>query len=141
MQRSSDNSWAESNIDLIFGDEPQAAFEKGDIKGPVPLAAAFEGEVVKNSGKMSRVVVFGDADFVANVNIRQLFNRDFFLNALNWVIGETHGVSIRPRTLKQSMTAITTEQFATVFVLTAILLPELVLLGGLSVWWLRKKES
>lgn len=87
----------------------------------------------------SRVVVIGDADFVANVNIKQLFNRDFFLNALNWVVGEPEGVTIRARTLRQSTKVLTAEQFGAIFLFTALLLPEALLLIGFAVWWFRKR--
>jgi ABC-type uncharacterized transport system involved in gliding motility auxiliary subunit len=149
----SDTSWAETNLKLLLGEEPQAALEKEDIKGPVPIATASEITTAKNLEPSSdsagetkhhdskgRVVVFGDADFVANINIRQLYNRDFFLNALNWVVGEQEHLSIRAGSLRKSLTVLTPEQIGNIFLFTAILIPELILILGLFVWWLRKKQ-
>ena len=159
----SPNSWAEKKVELVFGEKPQAAKEAEDIIGPVSVAAAYEGppasDVPETSTKKSgigdddtredieigsekkngssRLVVIGDADFLANINIRQLFNRDFFLNALNWVVGEEQGVSIRERTLRQSTKGLTAEQFRTIFLTTAVFAPEFLLLLGFSVWWYR----
>ncbi len=142
----SENSWAEKNFEMLFGEDPKASRDPDDIKGPVSLGAAFEGSFKlpgandqSSAADKSRVVVIGDVDFVANVNLRQLYNRDFFLNSLNWVLGEDGQVTIRPRTIRKSLKGLTVEQFSAIFLFTAVLLPELILLGGLSVWWFRKK--
>ncbi len=150
------NSWAETNLELLYSEEPRAAYEseRGDIKGPVSIAAAFEGRVSKVSDSApkqvemdaapdwkqpkSRVVVIGDFDFIANINIRQLFNRDFFLNALNWAMGEAEGVTIRPRTMKESRTIIPERQLLSLFLFSAVLVPEILLIVGLGCWWFRR---
>jgi ABC-type uncharacterized transport system involved in gliding motility auxiliary subunit len=85
------------------------------------------------------VIVIGDSDFVANVNIRSLFNSDFFLGLLNWSLGEDGGVTISSRGLRQSRNVLTDEQFGMIFVLSGIIFPELLLVMGLGVWWSRKK--
>jgi len=141
----SKNSWAEKKIELVFSDNPIATFEPDDIKGPVSVAAAYQltapqaaGVQVAPPPENGRVLVIGDADFVANVNIRQLFNRDFFLNALNWVVGEAERVSVRPATMRKSVKSVSAEQYQSLFLFTAILLPELLCLWGLTVWWMRR---
>lgn len=147
----SDKSWAETDLVRIFADEPRAVLEDSDIKGPVSIAAAFEGPVspaappqgetaaaVEKVKSVSRVVVIGDSDFVANVNIKQSFNQDFVLNCLNWVIGESEAVTIRARTLRQSLRGLTNDQVGLMFLSGAIILPELILLLGLGVWWRRR---
>ncbi len=136
-------SWAEKSVDLIFSDEPRAALDLTDIKGPVSIAVAVDrNEPGKNENpsglKKGRLVVIGDTDFVSNANIRQLFNQDFFLNAMNWALGDDQGITIRARALRQSTKAITTAQFQNIFLITAVLLPELILVCGLWVWWSRK---
>jgi len=135
-------SWAEKNLSLIYGDSPEAALETDDIRGPVSLAAASEKEISTagaESPKKSRVVVIGDRDFAANVNIDQLFNRDFILNSLNWVVGEQESISIRAGTMRRSLQGLTAEQFNKVFLLTVIVLPEVLLLLGFAVWMSRKE--
>ncbi len=144
------NAWAEKSLALVFSDQPRAALDPEDKKGPVPLAAAFEGLVSYGDGASgghkeqsgdrvkSRVVVFGDADFVTNGQIRRLFNRDFFLNALNWAIGEGKGVTIRARTLRSSEKTITAQERRAMFIFTGLLFPECIFIWGFMVWWFRK---
>ena len=140
---SAQTSWAESDVGRIF-ESGEAELGEEDAQGPVSLAVAYEmkreetADEQEASAQPSRVVVFGDSDFVNNANIRQLFNRDFFLNALNWVLGQGEEVSIRARTLRMSTKGVTPEQFGLMFLITAILIPELILIAGLSVWWRRR---
>lgn len=139
-----DDSWAEKDVEAIFEENPTIDLPEDSLRGAVPIAAAYDGEdrVGVDSEKQGeyagRVIVIGDSDFVANVNIRQLFNRDFFLNTLNWVLGEQERISIRERTLRSSTETLSPEQFQHIFLFCGVLLPELVLVWGLSVWWIRR---
>jgi hypothetical protein len=132
----SDSSWAERNWELVFGEKQEAELEEGDLKGPVPIAAAYVGQ--SENDKTSRVIVIGDSDFATNVNIHQLYNRDFLLNCINWLVGETDAVTIRARSLKASYEVITDDQFALLFTLAGIVFPEIILLCGFSIWLLRR---
>lgn len=125
-----EKSWAETNLKLIFSDNPQASFDKEDKKGPISIAAAVEAK--------GKLVVIGDADFVNNLNIRQLFNRDFFLNSLNWVIGEKEALNIRASSIQGSTRRISDSQMKSIFLFSGLIFPELIILTGLFLWWRRK---
>lgn len=150
------NSWAERDLEKLYSDKPVAARDPGDYFGPVPLVVAYEGpypegsfrregEGLANGSKKepeqnkSRILVFGDQDFVANANIRQLFNADFFLNSLNWAMGEEAGITVRARNLKASLKKLSDEDARAIYIFAGILFPELLLLSGLSLWWFRRK--
>ena len=134
----SNKSWAETKLELLFNSEPRAEKESDDLPGPVSIAAAASLKNVESEKKQGRIVVIGDSDFLANINIQQLFNRDFFLNATNWVIGQDNNISIRARTLRETIKPITKKQFNLILLLTGILLPECMLLLGITIWWQRK---
>ncbi len=143
VARTSPTAWAEKKLDQIYSDEPTAALEGEDLRGPVSVAVTVEvlpdeKATPDRTEQAARIVVFGDRDFVLNRYLLLYFNRDFFLNALNWAIGEDEGVTIRARALRKSLEGITSEQYNTMFLLTAILAPELLVLGGLAIWWTRK---
>lgn len=129
----SKEAWGETNLDRLFSDQPQAAKEPADISGPVSVAAVYEGK--------GRVVVFGDSDFIRNDRMKYLFNRDLVLNALNWALGDTTKISLRARTLEGSREMLSTEQFSSIFSVAAILIPELIVILGLFVWWKRRAAS
>ena len=148
LAKTSKDSWAESKPQLVFSENPEAALEEDDLKGPVSIAAAFEGVIARKDSvkarlvpddmpRKSRVVVFGDADFITNVHLRQLYNRDFFLNALNWVLGEDDVVTIRASTMRRSTKTLSDRQLRSIFLATAIIIPELLMLLGFILWWRR----
>lgn len=148
-------AWGEKNLNLVFdAQEPTATLDKDDIAGPVPVAVAYEkrlnakpeGEAdsdkeEKKGGdefdKVARVVVFGDSDFIQNQNIRVYNNRDFALNALNWLVGEEGGLSIRAKSMRASVAPIPRETFMLILA-SSFVLPELLLILGLFIWWKRR---
>ncbi|HSU90222.1 MAG TPA: hypothetical protein VLI44_02155, partial [Sporolactobacillaceae bacterium] len=67
-----------------------------------------------------------------------LFNRDFFINSADWLTGEENSISIRPRSIRASRFRLTTDQFSIVFAFAVLLLPELLLIAGIVVWWERR---
>jgi len=132
------NSWAESKIAQIFGDSPSASFDPGeDIKGPVPVVAAYENSP-EGPKSQTRIVVIGDGNFVNNVNIRQLYNRDFFLNVLNWTLGNWNGITIRSGTMRESKKVLTSEDFYYMFVWGVVVIPQAIVLIGLFCWARRR---
>jgi hypothetical protein len=71
-------------------DEGEPAFDpaRGDAPGPLTLAAATAiGPNIRPEAQ-ARLVVFGDADLVSNGYLGRQGNRDFFLRALAWLLGE-----------------------------------------------------
>lgn len=89
------DGWVETNARQ---DPPR--FDPGEDKpGPAPLAVAVEPGVppgLKVSLPASRLVVVGDADFVANGTISG-GNEDFFMGALNWLLEREHLAAVSPR--------------------------------------------
>ena len=48
------------------------------------------------------MVAVGSAAFANNRYINIFFNRDFFLNTANWLVGQEELISIRPRSVRSS---------------------------------------
>jgi ABC-type uncharacterized transport system involved in gliding motility auxiliary subunit len=84
------------------------------------------------------VVVFGSAEFADNQSVTQFFNRDFFINSADWLTGEENSISIRPRSIRASRFRLTEGQFSIVFAFAVLLLPEMLLIAGIVVWWERR---
>jgi ABC-type uncharacterized transport system involved in gliding motility auxiliary subunit len=133
------NAWAETDLESIFQHQTARLDEK-DRKGPISLAVAVTAnlkEMGVGQDGTSRLVVFGDAVFANNQYIGQYFNRDLLLNSISWLVGEEGLLSIRPRTIRASRVQFTAEQGTAIFYLSVLILPELLLIAGLAVWWRR----
>lgn len=130
LANTSEYSWSETNLELF--DEGVAQKEEGDKPGPLGVAAIGE------SSSNSRIAVFGSADFVSNVFLEFSGNRDLFLNTLNWVSGDENLISIRPKNLSTGNLTITTKQMDFISIFTVVVIPTVILLSGLVIWWKRR---
>jgi ABC-type uncharacterized transport system involved in gliding motility auxiliary subunit len=139
LAKTSDSSWAETDLVGIF-QKQTAAFGKSDLKGPIVVADAVDANLtLLNWGKgTARMVVFGDTAFANNQYLQNFFNRDFVMNAVDWLAGQANQITIRPRALRASRFSLTIGEFDVVFVLSVLLIPELLLIIGIAVWWERR---
>jgi len=86
----------------------------------------------------ARLVVYGSTEFADNQYAGTFFNRDFFINSADWLTGEENSISIRPRSIRASRFLLTTGQFSIVFAFAVLLLPEMLPITGIVVWWERR---
>lgn len=139
--RTSPSSWAETDVEGIF-QRQQATLDASDRRGPVPIAVAVEADLKLMGvpdGKEARLAVFGSTDFASNQNLEgTYFNRDLFLNTVGWLAGQADLLSIRPRALRASRVSFTEREGTAIFYLSVLVVPELLLLTGLIVWWRRE---
>jgi ABC-type uncharacterized transport system involved in gliding motility auxiliary subunit len=150
LAKSSATAWGETNIDLLFSENASATKDPEDQGGPLNMVVAYEKKLDaadknKNENnekfeKIGRLVVFGDSDFIRNANIGVYANKDFALNSLNWIIGEEGGISIRPKSMKKSDAPMEIATFRSILG-TSFIIPEIILLYGLFIWWKRRLVS
>ena len=149
--RTSDASWAERDLDRLLA-KGEAAFDAGpDLKGPVSLAVAGTldlagadsapraGEGEKSEAKTARLVVVGDSDFASNQLINEFRNRDLFVNAVNWLLGDVEAISVRPGQPRASRLQLSSEQFLEIRYLALFVMPELIAVLGVIAWWQRRR--
>jgi ABC-type uncharacterized transport system involved in gliding motility auxiliary subunit len=132
-------SWAETDVDMLL-EQSQAQLTDADREGPVPLgvaASAFAKDIGGEGDGELKVAAFGDATFATNKYWRQLFNDALVLSVTGWLAGEEARVSIGPRIVRASRAHLNQAQGLTVFYLSVLVLPELILLAGVAVWWRR----
>ena len=119
----------------------KASLGPEDKKGPVSIAVAVTANLKKlglDRDGDAKIVVVGSAGFANNRFINIFFNRDFFLNVINWLVGQEEMISIRPRSVRSSRVQLTEREGTTVFYLSFLILPEILLIIGLAVWWRRR---
>ena len=142
LVKSSPSAWGETDIEGVFK-RGEASQSDSDIKGPVSLAVAVTGkhkEMGFGQAGETKLVVVGDADFASNQFFGQLFNRDLVLNMMSWLGGQEEGISIRPRAIQASRAQLSPEDTRRIFFLSVLVLPELLLFLGLTVWWRRSTK-
>ena len=140
LVQTSPTSWAERDVDQVFK-RGKASLGPGDKKGPVSIAVASTAKLKKigiDKEGDAKIVVLGTAGFANNRFLRILFNRDLFLNISNWLIGHEASISIRPRSLRSSRIQLTKNEGSAIFYLSFLVLPEILLIIGLAVWWKRR---
>lgn len=134
--------------------------DQGDPVGPFALAVAVEGRVAQtvmtsgsdgNAGAGSDAdaadsqaelqplaVVVGNSTFIRGQFLDFQGNRDFFLNALNWLTGRKSLISIRPKVFEYPAITLTPRIIWNMFYGFVVIMPlALMLVGGLT-WWRRR---
>jgi ABC-type uncharacterized transport system involved in gliding motility auxiliary subunit len=140
LVKTSPSSWAETDLAALF-QQQQAALDPADRKGPVPIAVAAELDLAQlgGTGKQARIAVFGSSEFADNQHLEGTFyNQDLLLNTIGWLVGESDLLAIRPRAMRASRVSFTEREGTAIFYLAVLVLPELLLLAGLVVWWRRE---
>jgi hypothetical protein len=139
--QTSPSSWAETNLNGLF-EQQVATLDATDMRGPVAVAIAVEADLremgMAEEGD-ARLAVFGSIEFADNQHFEgTFFNRDLLLNTVGWLVGQTDLLSIRPRAMRASRINFSQEEGTVIFYLSVLVLPELLLLAGLTVWWRRE---
>ena len=109
----------------------------------MPIAVAVDADLKQMGGGKdgsSRLAVFGSTEFADNRELEgTYFNRDLFLNTVGWLVGQSDLLSIRPRARARLARAVHRGARApSIFYLSVLVLPELLLIAGLAVWWRRE---
>lgn len=148
IAKTSDASWAETDIKRVWEKGEVELNQNEDFTGPLPIAIAVskkhnpedEKEEEKEKRPETRLVVVGDADFASNQYISYYYNSDFFLNLVSWLAGEETFISIRPNRYAPSFVTLTTSQSALIFFLAVFLVPQLIIMVGIAVLLLRGRK-
>ena len=134
--------------------------QKTARKGPVSIAVAVSGKVAgpakeappdmpkdpakpeepKKQEKEYRMVVVGDADFIANQVRGRNFNSDLFQNMLSWLSHEEDLIAIRPKPTDTSQFDITEERARVINLASVIFAPLILFLSGIGVWITRRRR-
>jgi ABC-type uncharacterized transport system involved in gliding motility auxiliary subunit len=142
-------SWAEADIKgLMTTGQVSLDEAKGDKKGPVSIAAAVSAPVQSSGAPPAlgdtpekaetRIVVYGDSDFVANAGLGIQGNRDLFLNTLGWLSQQENLIAIRPKDADDRRITLTATQQQNIMWLSLIIIPGFIFVSGVYTWWRRR---
>jgi|SRR5690242_14018123 len=130
---SSGSSLATSNLSSASVD----VNDPKNKKGPLTIAAAGSYDTGKQNSQ-GRFVVFGSSSWAANRFISFNGNNDLALNTINWLSSDEDLISIRPKEQEDRRVTMTRGQMNLVRITSQFLLPLLVVVAGVSVWWKRR---
>lgn len=130
---SSSTSLATTNLSspAVNPDDPK------NLKGPLLIAAAGTYNTGKENSQ-GRFVVMGSSTWVGNSFINFNGNRDLALNAINWLASDEDLISIRPKEREDRRITMTASQLTLVQTTSIFLMPLVVIVAGVSVWWKRR---
>ena len=108
-----------------------------DKHGPFTLAAAGTYSTGKENSQ-GRFVVVGNSRWAANNFLRFNGNKNLLLNMLNWLSSDEDLISIRPKEPEDHRISLTRAQFLMLRTVSQFMLPLIVIIGGVMVWWKRR---
>jgi ABC-type uncharacterized transport system involved in gliding motility auxiliary subunit len=157
LVNTSQQSWSESDLADLASGKAQVEFnaDKGDKQGPITLASAVSAPATVTpppaAGNATpanpddqpkpetRIVAIGDSDFIANIGLGiSPGNRDFFLNAMNWLSQQENLIAVRPRQPEDRRLTLSADQQNRIAILSLFIIPGLVFATGIFTWWKRR---
>ncbi|MCY4555603.1 MAG: Gldg family protein [Chloroflexi bacterium] len=124
-------------VDPVEGDPQRVYFPAMylDIIAPVGAAAPTARPP---DNEIASMVVFGDSDFISNRNVDRGSSAALFLNSANYLMGDYSLVSIRDREFVYREWNLDENEFNFVRFSTWLLLPGLMGIMAIVVWWVRR---
>jgi ABC-type uncharacterized transport system involved in gliding motility auxiliary subunit len=130
---SSNTSLATSNLSspTVNASDPK------NKKGPLTIAASGTYNTGKENSQ-GRFVVVGSSSWLSNGFINFNGNNDLALNTINWLASDEDLISIRPKEREDRRITMTRAQLNWVRATSQFLLPGIVVIAGIAVWWKRR---
>jgi gliding motility-associatede transport system auxiliary component len=148
LAQTSPYSWGETN-EQEFRSGHMKLDQGVDTKGPLTLGAALvrkaagagaaKGKEAQSSADETRLLVFGDSDFLTNGYFGAAGNGDLALNGIAWLSEQEELVSIRPKTSKPSIVLLTREQAISYLWIIVAFAPVATIVTGVGIWVRRKR--
>lgn len=162
LLRSSDQSWASQDASVLRGETPRFVAGR-DLNGPLTLAtevsmpvatapAGQDGDAGEEVGEdvgaseggriHTRIIAYGDSDFVSNRFLDYLGNRDLLLNSVNWLAREERLIAPRAPSREPGKEYFypTQQDLQRIFVAAVVVQPGAFLALGIGVFvWRRLK--
>ena len=124
------------------GRQPQAGVRRACRGGAARAARREAGAGSRCAGRQGVEVhrqiarrVIGDSDFATNSFFHIMGNGKLFLNTVNYLASQENLIGIEPRTYDLPRVNLTNRQMKGTFFLSIVLIPALMALVGIAVWW------
>ena len=144
LVRTDPKSWGERDMGPITGEGGKVEFDpEVDLRGPISLAVAVKADADTSFGseEKTRIVVFGDADFVSNQYFGQQANGDLLVGSVSWLNEDEEKLSIPPKQPRFNPINLIGNQGDSILWISVFILPFAVALSGLVMVLRRGYES
>jgi len=137
LVQTGEKSWGETDYQILANGGQLEFDEQADAIGPLTLVV-----VAEDTEYDARIVVYGDTDFASNSFFFEYGNGDLFVNSIDWAVGVEQLISLTPKPAIQRLVYPPTIQtIGVIFLTTVIVIPGIVIVAGISVWWQRRKRG
>ena len=113
--------------------QPLLEDTRNEESTPIKSTADAEDAV-----RTSRIAIVGDSDFATNSFFHMLGNGKLILNTINYLTVQENLIGLEPKTMDIPQVTLTNEQMKGVFFMSILLIPSLMALIGIAVWWRRR---
>jgi len=142
LVQTSDEGWGETDLGMLLRGDP-VAVDNADNPGPAAVGVAVEGVAEATAVEAAepieyRLVVFGDSDFLTDIDISNAGNAILAASAVNWLAAREDLVGIPPRDVEQVSLFLTRQQMRNLLLLVLVAMPGAAILAGILVWRRRR---
>jgi ABC-type uncharacterized transport system involved in gliding motility auxiliary subunit len=128
------NGWGQTNLKA-----KTLGYHAGvDIKGPVPMAITCEWSPSDKPTQKTRLVVYGNSNFMTNQFLEGPGNLDVALNTFSWAAVEENKIDIHPKEDSMRVLNLTNVSASLIYYLVVWMLPLAILISGGIVWYRRR---
>lgn len=137
-----------SNATVLLRTRPGATLASGEtqtqeeMKG-IPIGVASSGDR-EQSAPGRRILMIGSSSWLENSFLSFIEGRtgggnvQLAINTVRWAVGDIGELEGEPVVPDRSVVTVTRADADRVFALTALILPSLILILGISAWWFRR---
>ena len=145
------DGWGETDLNMLLDGKPVVFDEAVDTAGPAAVGVVVEAPATQPPNDTAdrpgvgsdqeptyRLAVFGDADFLTDVDIGNAGNQILALNTINWLAAREFSMGIPPRDVEDLSFFISQQQMRMVLVLVLIVMPGAAVVMGVLMWRRRR---
>lgn len=129
---STENSWAEFDKNVVQYDEGK------DKPGPVAVAISAVKKL-NDKSKETRLLVYGDSDFIKNAWFNILGNGNLALNSVAWLAEESQLIAIKEKPSIEAQLPFELTFLKNFLQFSQLILPGMIVLIGIIIWIRRRK--
>jgi ABC-2 type transport system permease protein len=120
--------------------QPRASIARqaGDLSGPFTMMETIEQPV---SGGKTRIVVVGTQAFAENRTLpphNSDANFELALGSFQWLAGQDALIALPPKPARVLPLVLNADDQSTLIFITAVLMPGMIVVAGIAVWWRRR---